>query len=76
MKKCATWRGLEDEEFYEAWNGGQGLLLVVDSSDAERCVARAESFGVQAQVCGEVTVGGEGPTLTIHSKLSDTVVTY
>lgn len=76
MKKCAKWRGIEDEEFYETWNGGQGLLLVVDAADAERCVSRAKDFGIDAQVCGDIVDGVDKPTLTVHSKLSDTIVTY
>jgi len=76
MKKCALWRGMEDEEFYEAWSGGQGMLLVVDADEARRCVARAKDFGIEARVCGEITEGDDTPILTVHSKLSDAVVTY
>lgn len=75
MKKCAKWRGISDDEFYEAWNGGQGMLLVIDESDVERCLARAKDFNIEAQVCGEITQE-EKPTVTIHSKLSDTTVLY
>jgi phosphoribosylformylglycinamidine cyclo-ligase len=73
MKKCAQWRGITDNEFYEAWNGGQGILLVVDAADADKCVSRAKDYNLEAQVCGEITEG-EASTLTIHSKLSDTIV--
>lgn len=76
MKKCAEWRGIEPEEFYETWNGGQGILLVVDAKDADRCVMRAKDFGISAQVCGEITSGHTEKTLTIHSELFNTVVTY
>lgn len=75
MRKAASWRGIQDDEFYEAWNGGQGMLLVVDKADADQCVARAKDFGITAQVCGEITEESAS-ALTIHSKLSDTVVTY
>ena len=74
MRKCAKWRGIGDEEFYEAWNGGQGMLLVVDTADADRCVLRAKDFGLEAQICGDITKESK-PTLTIHSKLSGAVVT-
>lgn len=76
MKKCAEWRGLEAEEFYETWNGGQGLLLVVDDADADRCITRARDFGIKAQICGEITEQVNGQTLRIHSKLFNTTVTY
>ncbi len=76
MKKCAEWRGIGAEEFYETWNGGQGMLLVVDAKDADTCVKRAHDFGISAQVCGEITKNDGGGVVTIHSKLYNTVVTY
>ena len=76
MKKCAEWRGLGAEEFYETWNAGQGVLLVVDTEDAERCVKRAEDFGISAQICGEITKAETGQVLEVHSKLFNTIVRY
>lgn len=55
MKEVARWRGIDDEEFYETWNGGQGMLLVVDKKDAERTLKRAKQFGIQAKVSGVIT---------------------
>jgi phosphoribosylaminoimidazole (AIR) synthetase len=76
MQKCAQWRGIGGDEFYETWNAGQGMLLVVDASDADRCVSRAKDFGIEAQVCGEIAKNDTDPTLTITSKLFNTTVTY
>lgn len=76
MEKCAQWRGIGADEFYETWNAGQGMLLIVDSKDADLCVARAKDFGIDAQVCGEITKNDADPTLTITSKLFNTTVTY
>lgn len=75
MKKCATWRGLSDEEFYEAWNGGQGMLLVVDEADAEKCALRAADFGLEAKVCGTIEKN-DTPSVTVHSKLSGKEIVY
>ncbi len=75
MKKCAAWRGIEGEEFYETWNAGQGMLLVVNEEDADRCVARAKDFNIEAQICGEIVKAEEGKTLTIHSVLFNTTIT-
>jgi phosphoribosylformylglycinamidine cyclo-ligase len=75
MKKCAQWRGIEGEEFYETWNAGQGLLLVVNEEDAERCIARAKDFNIDAQVCGEIVPEEAKRTLTIHSKIFNSVFT-
>jgi phosphoribosylformylglycinamidine cyclo-ligase len=74
MKKCAEWRGIHGEEFYETWNAGQGMLLVVDEKDADRCVARAKDFHIEAQVCGEIVSPQGGNTLTIVSKLFNTTI--
>ena len=75
MRKCAEWRKVTDEEFYEMWNGGQGMMLVVDADAVEYCVARAKDFGLEAQMCGEITKETT-PSVVVHSKLSGTTVTY
>ncbi len=69
MKECAKWRGLSDEEFYEAWNGGQGMLLIVDKKDADYCIKRASDFSIQAQVAGMITKE-KIPQVVIVSKLT------
>jgi phosphoribosylformylglycinamidine cyclo-ligase len=69
MRQCAEWRGVSDEEFYEMWNGGQGMLIIVDAADAEHCVARATDFGIQAKVAGKVTKES-APKVKIVSKLT------
>ena len=54
MKKCAEWRGMSDEECYTTWNGGQGALVVVDSSDADKFVQAAAYANIEAKVAGEI----------------------
>ncbi len=70
MKKCAEWRGVGDEEFYEVWNGGQGMLIVVDEQDADYCIKRASEFSIQAKIAGKVTKGSR-PRVLIVSKLTE-----
>lgn len=70
MRECASWRGIGDEELYEVWNGGQGMLVVVDEPDAERFIARATEFSIQAKVAGSIT-RESSPRITIDSKLTD-----
>jgi len=55
MRQCAEWHGIGDEEFYEVWNGGQGMLLVVDKKDSDYCLKRAADFSVQAKIAGQIT---------------------
>ena len=67
MRECALWRGMSDEEFYETWNGGQGMLIVVDKKDVERCLMRASEFSIEARVAGTVV---RERKVRITSKLS------
>ena len=69
MRDCALWRGMSDEEFYEAWNGGQGMLLIVDKRDADYCIKRAKDFGVKAKICGRIMKEGN-PKVLLDSKLT------
>lgn len=69
MKDCALWRGMGDEEFYEVWNGGQGMLLVVDADRAEYCINRANDFSIQAKAAGKITKE-KLPQVSINSQLT------
>jgi len=69
MRSCAEWRNISDEEFYEVWNGGQGMLLVVDESDAKYCINRAKDFGIMAKLAGKITKM-EVPQVLVNSKLN------
>lgn len=67
MRLAAKWREIDDEEFYETWNGGQGMLLIVDKKDVSKTLKRAEDFGVQAKVVGVIT---KNPEVQIDSKFN------
>jgi len=69
MRECAFWRNIHDEEFYEVWHGGQGMLLLVDEKDADYCIKRAKDFGVEAKVAGKISKTAE-PQVVIDSKLT------
>jgi len=69
MKQCKEWRKINDEEFYEVWNGGQGMLLIVEAKDAEYCIKRAKQFEIEAKVVGKITKESE-PRVSIESKLT------
>jgi phosphoribosylformylglycinamidine cyclo-ligase len=76
MRRCAEWRGLSDEELYGAWNGGQGMLLVVPASDANHVTNRAKDFGIEVQVAGRIIDTDAHPRLSIASMLSDKRIMY
>lgn len=69
MRQCAKWRGITDEEFYEVWHGGQGMLLIIDEKDADYCIKRAKDFGIKAKVAGKITKE-KIPQVSINSKLT------
>lgn len=75
MRKCSKWRGIEDEEFYETWNGGQGMLVVVDKGDVDEVLRHAKDFEIEAQVAGEI-VKEDTPQVKVVSKLSGKEVIY
>jgi phosphoribosylformylglycinamidine cyclo-ligase len=75
MLKCKTWRGMSDEEMYVAWNGGQGMLLMVSESDVDTVLKSAPEFGIVAQVAGRITKEA-APQIVVRSQASATTFTY
>jgi len=75
MKKCANWRGMNNEDCYRAWNGGQGAIVVVDKDDAKAFVSFADQFGIEARVAGKITKK-QNHTISIISKFDDGETLY
>ena len=71
MKKCAEWRGMDAEECYKTWNGGQGALVVVDEKDENAFHAFARSYGIEAKTAGKITRKNRRYTIAIKSKFGD-----
>ncbi len=69
MTDCATWHNIQDEEFYETWNGGQGMLIVVNEDKADYCIKKAAEFSIQAKVAGKITKT-PSPKIVIQSQLT------
>lgn len=69
MSLCAKWRGIKDEEFYEVWNGGQGMLLIIDQKDVDYCLKKAKRFSIRAKVVGKITKE-KSSQVSIISKLT------
>ena len=67
MKKCALWRDLDEEECYRTWNGGQGMLAVINEKDENLFLSWAEHFGHIAQRCGVICKESK-PQVIIESK--------
>jgi len=67
MQKCAKWRGMSEDESYKTWNGGQGMLVVIDGKDEKRFVEWAELSHHYAQKCGKI-VKKSKPQVILESK--------
>ncbi len=68
MAKCAQWRDMSEEECYKTWNGGQGMLAVIDLEDQPRFEAEAERFNLYAQRCGRIVTGHHPPRVVLESR--------
>jgi len=75
MRKCAEWRGINDEELYKTWNGGQGVLVVIEEKDADRFISIGETFGIEVKACGRITKE-QKPQVVIHSMLNGEKIPY
>lgn len=75
MKQCAKWREMKSAECYEVWNGGQGMLLVVDETDVESMINLARDHGIQAMVSGRITKETK-PTVSIRSRFDGSLMEY
>jgi phosphoribosylformylglycinamidine cyclo-ligase len=70
MQECKEWSRMTDEDAYANWNGGQGMLVVLDEEYVSEFISQAALFRIPAKVCGRITKRDE-PTLTIFSKFSN-----
>jgi phosphoribosylformylglycinamidine cyclo-ligase len=75
MEDCAHWRGMDDRELYQTWNGGQGLLAVVDDCDVSQFIEEAKAHRLQAKVCGEI-IRHSRPHLSIISRINGEILIY
>lgn len=75
MQNCAKWRGMEDKEIYQTWNGGQGLLAVVDESNVSQFIKEAEDYDLEARACGRV-MKHDKPRLSLYSRLTGNELQY
>lgn len=51
--------GIEEKMMYNTYNMGLGMVLAVDSADADRTVKAIEDAGEKAYIVGETEEGGE-----------------
>lgn len=50
---------IEDEEMYRTFNMGIGMMMIVNSLDAEKAVAKLNSMGEKAYIIGKVVEGNK-----------------
>lgn len=75
MRLCADWRGMDDEDCYKTWNGGQGALVIVSPEDVTFFLREAERYEIAARVCGQITKEDE-PRIRLQSKFSGAEIIY
>lgn len=76
MQECKEWGRMTDKDVYINWNGGQGMLVVLDEERVREFLDRAALFRIAAKVCGRITKRDE-PALVISSTFShDTTVQF
>jgi len=75
MKSCGEWRNMDDQNFYETWNGGQGALFVIDEKDFETCRRIADLDGLSIIKCGEI-IPRRVQSVTIESKYKGGYIEY
>lgn len=78
MSQCAEWlreerkkRGeppITDLELYQTWNGGQGVLAVLEPRYVNRFVSLAKHFGIDAKECGVIVSTQDVRCIRISSK--------
>lgn len=59
MKELAERSGISSKEFYEVWNGGNGMLLIVAPEEKDRALALLSETTLTAQECGIITDTGK-----------------
>lgn len=71
MRSAARWRGMSDEECYAVWNGGQGVLMIVDEIDVNAVRISASNHGIEAKECGRIMQQHMAPpSVCLKSKFS------
>lgn len=60
FKLLARKGGIEEDMMYNTYNMGIGMMLVVDSADADKTIAALEGAGETAYVIGETKAGEKG----------------
>jgi len=56
---------ISEKQAYNLWNMGQGMLLIVDTSDIQKTLSLLEGQGYEAKVAGYTT---EEPKIVLHTR--------
>ena len=57
--------GIDDIEMNRTFNNGIGMVVVVDTAEAERCAATLRASGEQVYTIGRIAVQGEGAQVVV-----------
>ncbi len=64
MQRLQALGSVPAQEFYQVWNGGNGMLLTCPNTEAARIVELLEQNGAPARVAGEVI---SGDSIELHA---------
>jgi phosphoribosylaminoimidazole (AIR) synthetase len=54
LKKAKEWRGMSDEEAYEVWCNGNGVLAIMNPIYSSMFIALGKKYGVQIKIAGKI----------------------
>ena len=63
FKLMAKTGNIEEEMMYNTYNMGIGMMLAVDSADADKTIAALKAAGEDAYLVGQIEAGDKGVTL-------------
>jgi len=75
MRLCAEWRGMNDEDIYETWNGWQGMIIIVSPNEVEKTLEFSKAYWIDAQVSWTI-FSSNNPSISIKSAYSWKKIIY
>jgi len=75
FKKAKEWRGMSDEEAFEVWGNGIGVLALMDPKHSCKFIARGGEYGIEVKVVGQIKKR-KNVSITLRSSYSGEKIVY